>query len=343
MKWLNKFIGLILAVLFIATAVPALILFNFDHRAFTVETYQTAFAKSDFYAKLPEVMAKAMIASGSDQSQLPIVLRGMSQQAWEAFFRTLLPQETLEAMSDEILASVFAYLNMQSDSVQVSLTPIKSVLVSDSGVQAVLALLGTQPACTLDQIFQMSLNLLSNGEIQICNPPAELYPLLTPVIQGQMQIAAQTLPSQFTLVTAPPENDPRESLRVIRIIMRFSMIFPLMFLLMLNVFMVSSLKSWLNWWGYPFIIIGASAILFGLGGAPIVGVIFRQILIDRMPVYLPAILLDYADDLASAMVQAIFNPILWQGLGFILIGLAMVIAAFFVKSTGIRSQGALQK
>ena len=41
-------------------------------------------------------MAEAMVSATTDQSQLPVVMRGMSQEAWEAFFRTLLPQETLE-------------------------------------------------------------------------------------------------------------------------------------------------------------------------------------------------------------------------------------------------------
>ena len=44
MNSIKKIIGIIFAVLFVFTAVPALIFFNFDRRAFTAETYQKAFA-----------------------------------------------------------------------------------------------------------------------------------------------------------------------------------------------------------------------------------------------------------------------------------------------------------
>ena len=89
-------------------------------------------------------------------SQLPVVMRGMSQEAWEGFFRTMLPQETLKVMGDDTLNSTFAYLNMQTDSVQLSLVPLKTSMVSDTGVQAVYTLLNTQPDCTLEQIAQMT-------------------------------------------------------------------------------------------------------------------------------------------------------------------------------------------
>ncbi len=93
-------------MLFVLTAVPALIFFNFDRRAFTIETYQKAFARADFYNKLPADMAKAMFSSTTDASQLPVVMRGMSQEAWEGYFRAMLPQETLKTLGDETLNSI---------------------------------------------------------------------------------------------------------------------------------------------------------------------------------------------------------------------------------------------
>ena len=73
----KKIIGIIFAILFIITAVPALIFFNFDRRAFTAETYQKAFVNSGFYDKLPAVLAETMVSASTDQSKLPVVMRGM--------------------------------------------------------------------------------------------------------------------------------------------------------------------------------------------------------------------------------------------------------------------------
>jgi hypothetical protein len=327
----KKIIGSIFAVLFVITAVPALIFFNFDRRAFSAETYQKAFVNSGLYDKLPTVLAQTMVSASTDQSKLPAVLRGMSQEAWEAFFRTLLPQATLEMMSANVLNSTFAYLNMQTDSVQLSLVPLKSSMVSDTGVQAIYSLLAGQPDCTLMQITQMTIDLLTGGEMQLCKPPAELYSMLTPVIQGQMQFAVSAVPDQITLLSKPPENDPRVKLRILRIGMRISPILPLVFLLLMTIFTVNSLKSWLVWWGIPLFITGIFASLLSLSGAPIFSVILQRILVSRMPDFLPTVLLSYANDLASAMLQAWLKPVLLQGLGIALIGLIMTVSSYFVK------------
>lgn len=331
MATLKKIIGTIFAILFIAAAVPALLFFNFDQRAFSAETYQKAFAKDDFYNKLPTVMAEAIVSTATDQSQFPIVMRGMSQNAWEDFFRTLLPQETLQLMGDDILSSTFAYLNKQKDSVQLSLLPLKTSMVSDTGVQAVFALLKTQPDCTFLQVGQMTIDLLTKSEIQFCNPPEEMYPLLTPVVQGQMQVASLAIPDQLTLISANPENDPRTKLQTARLVMRLSPILPLVFLFLMTILTVNSLKSWLQWWGIPFIITGGLASLMSLSGAPIFGTVIESILTSRMPAYLPTILLSYTSDLASAMLKALLTPVLWQGVAIGLIGLGMMGISFIVK------------
>jgi hypothetical protein len=155
--------------------------------------------------------------------------------------------------------------------------------------------------------------------------------MLTPVIQGQMQFATQAVPDQITLISAPPENDPRVKLRTARIAMRLSPILPLGFLLLMTIFTVNSLKSLLNWWGFPLFITGFVASLMSLGGAPIFGAILQRILINRMPAFLPSILLGYTSDLASAMLQALLGPIFWQGMIIAFTGLTMAIIAYFVK------------
>ena len=66
-------------------------------------------------------------------------------------------------------------------------------------------------------------------------------------------------------------------------------------------------------------------------GAPVFGAILERILVNRMPVYLPAILLDYAGDFASVMVQTLLSPVLWQGLVIAAIGFVMAVASYFVK------------
>ncbi len=332
MEILKKTLATFCAILFVLTAVIALFLFNFDRRAFSAETYQKAFAHDDFYNKIPVLMAEAMTSTNANQSQFPVVMRGMNREAWEAFFRNLLPPETLKLMGDEALDSTFAYLNMQTDSAQLNLTPLKTSMAGDAGVQAVFLLLGTQPECSFNQIAQMTLSLLSGGQIEFCNPPADLYPTLAPIIQSQLQFTAAAIPDQVTIISAPFQNDPRQRLLDIRFFMRLSPILPLAFLLGLTVFAVRSLKSWLSWWGIPFLITGSIAFVISLIGAPVFGAVLQRMLTNRMPTFLPTIFLSQANDLASAMLKALLTPILWQGILLALLGLGMAIAGYFVKT-----------
>lgn len=327
---IKKSIAILFAILFVVTAVTALLLFNFERRAFTAETYQQAFARGDFYNKILALMAQAIVSS-SETSELPPVMKSMGAEAWENFFRELLPEDTLKSLGDDALTSTFAYLNMEADSAKVSLAPLKTAMTSEAGTQAALSLIEALPACTVEQIAQITLNLFSSGEIQLCNPPDELTPLLVPIVQGQLQLAAAIIPDELTLIQAPAENDPRQRLQTLRLFLRLSPILPIGFLLALTVLCVRSLNDWLDWWGIPLLITGLLASIMGLLGAPIVGRLIVLLLSKRLPDYLPAYLSDFTGDLASAMVQALLTPVLWQGVVLFLLGLIMAGAGWALK------------
>ncbi|MFN8412783.1 MAG: hypothetical protein U0Z26_10380, partial [Anaerolineales bacterium] len=228
MNTLKKLFSYLFAFLFILTAVLALVLFTFDRRAFRAETYQTVFANEAFYNQVPALIAKTI--TSSDLTNLPLTMQGMSDQAWEAFFRKILPQDALTTIGNDALASTFAYLNMQTNSAQISLIPLKANLTNDASVQAVFDLLNTQPDCTITQLGQMTLNLLTNQQMQFCKPPESMQPILTPLIQTQLQTAALVIPDQITIASSDgvlPENDPRVKLQNIRFGMRLSPLLPI--------------------------------------------------------------------------------------------------------------------
>lgn len=331
MEIIKKVLAIIFAILFVLTTVPALVFFTFDRRAFKPETYQRVLANEDFYNRIPAVMAQAMVSSSIDFQDLPLAMQGMSTKAWEDFFRTLLPQETLKLMGDTTLNELFAYLNMQSDSVKISFLPIKANMGTDSGVQAVLTLFRTQPDCTFEQVAQMTINLLTAQDITFCNPPEELTPLLTPVIQAELQTAALVLPDEVTILESEnPQKDPRDRIQTARTLMKLSPILPIGFLFVLTLLAVNSLQSWLAWWGVPFLSTGILAMLAGITGAPIIGTILKRLITQRASAALPTSLSDYASDLASAMVGAILRPIFWEGLILFFVGSSMALISIYI-------------
>jgi hypothetical protein len=326
MEPFKKLLAYTFAVLFVLSAVFSLLFFNFERRAFRAETYQQTLVDGGFYDRIPSVLAEAMIASPLTNFQaLPFTMQGMSTQDWESFFRTLLPQDALKLIGDDALIQTFNYLNMRSDSVTISFTPIKASMATDRGVQAVLALIRLQPACTLEQIAQMTIDLLNGRSIQFCNPPDEMTPLLIPVIQAQLQTTALVIPDQVTLITSQRgPTDPRTNIQTARTLMKLSPLFPIGVLLMLTLTAVNSLRSWLAWWGIPLLSIGFLSILISLIGAPLIGFILKLMLEQRGLSALPISFSIYAGDLASAMVSAILSPIFWEGLLLFLVGMGMI-------------------
>jgi hypothetical protein len=333
MNTFKKTLATTISILFVITAVAAILLFNFDRRAFTAETYQRAFAREDFYDKIPSLLAQSM-ASGADANQPLLGLQGLSQETWESFIRALLPPEVLKPIGDDVLNSTFSYLNMESDSIQVDLTPVKARMAGDAGAQAAISLLNTLPGCTLDQSAMIMFGMVSGDQIQLCNPPASVLPMLMPIIQGQLKAASAIIPDKLTLVTAPLQDDPRERLRTARLFMRLSPILPILFLLTLTLLSVRTLNDWSKWWGHPLLITGVLTFITGLLGAPIIGKAVSSLLSDRLPNFLPQFLSNFTSDFASAMVRALLVPVIWQGLVLTIVGAGMVGLAIYLKRSG---------
>jgi hypothetical protein len=331
MQNIKKVLAYILAVLFVSTAVMALIFFNFEYKAFRVETYQQALTSGDFYNRIPAVLAEAMISSPTNFQSLPFSMQGMTTKAWEDFFRTLLPQDALKSIGDNTLNETFAYLNMQSDSITISFAPIKASMATDNGIQAVLALLRTQPACTLAQVAQITIDLFTGGQIEFCNPPDEIIPLLTPVIQAELQGAALIIPNEVTLVTSVRgKDDPRNRIQTARTLMKLSLLLPIGFLLLLTITIVNSLKSWLTWWGVPLLSTGVIAMLTSIIGGPILGLILKQLIQWQSRISLPISISDYAGEISSAILGAILRPIFWEGLFLFFVGMGMVVVSLLI-------------
>jgi hypothetical protein len=325
MESIRKGLAGLLAILVILTALPAQVLFNLERKAFTTETYQQAFANDDFYARLPSILAESVHTASTQD--LPVAMQGLSQENWEAFFRDLLPPDTLKLMGDQALASVLAYVNDQGSSAVLSLTPLKERMAGEAGVQAVLHLMQTQPACTLDEIARITMALLNSQAISLCSPPENLYPLVLPVIQGQMQVAAAAVPAEVTLAQADGaagKPDPRDRIGVARLVMRLSPILPLALLLLLTIIAVRSLRDWMLWWGAPLLITGLLGAITAWLGAPLARVLLLQLLERTLPDLLPSVLLASGSQLAAAIVDQLLRPTLIQGLVMLALGGAML-------------------
>ena len=261
----------------------------------------------------------------------PAYMTNLSAADWEFILSSILPAEDLKNLTEQGLESVIAFFNGKTDSATLSLAPLKARLSSEAGVEAVLQMMEAQPECTESQMFEMGLAMLEEPKIPMCNPPDELNKVIKPLIQGQLQMVAAELPDQVTLIPAPvsEQADPRGGLTTIRIGMRLSPLLALVFLLGVTLFAVRNLKSWLTWWGVPFVITGVLSALLGLVGSSLLRSFIQRRMVEGMPAQLPAIVAQSVNDLISAIIRQLTRPVVWQGILLATIGIGMLFLAFY--------------
>jgi hypothetical protein len=325
---MQKTIAAICAALFVIAGVPVLLLFNIERQAFSSATYKQAFENQRLYERMPALIAATLSGTLSQNGALPPFLKELTAEEWQTTIPTLLPPEELRAMTDQTLDSAFDYLNFRSNSVVISLLPIKARLAGEGGINVVRGFLRTQPDCTLEQLTQMGLGLLS-GNIALCNPPEEAIGFFAPFIQSQLQTITATFPDQIALVPGTESgtpNDPRLKLQWVRSGIVFSPFFLFLLLLTIAVFAVRSIRDLLVWWGWPLLITGGLAAMIALVGAPLIGAVLQLIIQIYGAAFLPPLLASAIAETASAVAGQMLVPVILQGFVLAVIGLMMVIA-----------------
>lgn len=332
MKTVQTTFAWLCAVMLVVSGVAALLLFNIERQAFSGETFKQAFERQNLYARMPAILADALYTSIAQNEKTEPFLKVLSPVELEAGIADLLPPEDLKALSDDTLDSVFSYLNDQTDSVSVSLLPIKRRLAGPAGADLVNRIINAQPDCTLEQLLQMGMGFFS-GDIALCKPPQEMMGLIAPMIESQLQFVTTAIPDRVVLVSAEnndPRGDPRIRLNGARLVMKLSPILPVLFLVALTALAVRSRTDWLKWWGYPFLAIGGISVIAALLGSPILGLVIRGV-IQSQAGFLPPILTSALGETVSAVSRQILSPVVVQGgiLGFI--GLGMVVNVAFLR------------
>lgn len=328
MRGIEKTLASLGAVLFVITAVIVLVLFNIERKAFVSETYKLAFETRQLYQRMPTVLAISLHQTISQNPGAYPFLKELTVEDWQATIVSVLPAEDLRAIADSSLDSTFEYINGRSDSAVITLVPIKARLVGETGVNIVVQFLGTQPACTVEQLQQMALGFFS-GNIALCNPPPQAIGLVRPLIQSQLQTVTAAIPDAVTIVPQTG-SDPRPQLHMVRSAIRFSPYFVFLLLLAVAVFGVRSLRDLFIWWGWPLTIAGIIGTLLALIGSPLIGLLLQFLIQTQGTFFLPPLLASTIAEAAGAIASQVLSPMVIQGLVISSLGLLfLVLAAVF--------------
>lgn len=332
-----KTIAAFCVVLFILVGVPVLILFNVERLAFESTTYKQAFENQRLYERMPSLLAATLSSTLSQNAGMVPFLRELTADEWVLTISTLLPPEELRAMTDQMLDSTFDYLNFRSNTIVISLLPVKARLGGEGGVSVVRQFLTTQPACTVEQLTQMALGLMG-GNIILCNPPEEALGLLEPFIQSQLQTINTTFPNEISLVPGTESgtpNDPRLQLQLVRSALRFAPFFVFLLLLLIAVLAVRSVRDLMVWWGWPLLATGLISGIIALAGSPLVGWFLQFLIQTQIAGILPPVLASSIAETASSVASQMLSPVILQGFGMAVVGLGLLILSFMLPTRTI--------
>ena len=339
MRELLKLLAALCTVLFIVISVSALLLFNIESSAFSSTIYKQAFEEQRLYERMPALLASTLQTTIAQNPSAYPFLKELSVEDWQVTISSLLPPEELRAVADGALDSTFDYMNSKTDSVVISLLPVKARLVGESGVSVVQQFLQTQPACTVEQLTQMALGLLG-GDIALCNPPPEAMSLVAPLLQSQLQTINTAFPDEVTLIAETESgtpNDPRLRLHMVRSAIRFSPFFAILLLLAIAVFAVRSFRDLLVWWGWPLLIAGGISAVIALVGSPLVGWFLQFLIETQGAAFLPPLLASSLAETATVVAGEMLFPVIIQGSVIAVLGLTMVIMSMFIPRTIIQT------
>ena len=325
MNIIARIIAVVCVILFIVTALTALFLYNLEQRAFNPNTYKEALVNENFYQSLPSLLGQ-VLARNSGTSNTPFV-KQLTSENWTTIIQTLLPPEQLQTMTEQAITQIFAYLNNETNDPHISLLPLKQRLSGPAGLNAAISLIHAQPNCTAEQVAQL---ISSFGQV-LCNPPQDVLNLAKPILQTQLNMTAANIPDQISMVGANVSPTRVRNLRVVRLIMQLSPLLPLALLFAITIFAVRTFKSWLRWWGWPFLLAGVIGAISGFSGAPLFRQALENYISTRTQLTIPPELADAVRAVMDEVLKEIIQPAGWQALTLAGIGLLLLILAIIIS------------
>ncbi len=259
---------------------------------------------------------------------LSSLTKNLTAKDWEDFILVLLPPEELKNISEETLNELFEYLNGNANSAKLSLVKLKERLTSEEGLDAVMALIEAQPNCTTADILE-----IAQGEIALCKPPELTLPVLKPLVKMQLHAAAASIPDEKILLQKKLNEKSLIETQSLRALMRLSPLIPIVLLLIITLLVLRDLRSWLRWWGIPFLVSGAIGMILSLLTGPLVRAFLSAPLSSGISMEISGSLIQLIYDIAENIIHSFVENIVIYTLIFSIIGLIMTIASAFIKET----------
>ncbi|MCI0577858.1 MAG: hypothetical protein L0332_16110 [Chloroflexi bacterium] len=238
MRGCSRLLALLMALLFVATAVPVFFLYNLAQVITDREAVKQALNGEELLSEVATAMVRQELENQPGVRDLPAVVR--ESEALQAALDNLLPPGWAASQTDAVVDAIFNYLETGDEAalvVTVDTGPLVEALRGEAGRQLVLAVLTSLPPCTTELP-----NIdLATGQIDIpgCLPQFIPVDLLATQLHATVVLVIDssggTLGSQvlqFNLLdpNIPGTAEARQTLQRLR-----------------QIYLVSERWSWLLW------------------------------------------------------------------------------------------------
>ncbi|MBN2386113.1 MAG: hypothetical protein JXB85_03780 [Anaerolineales bacterium] len=273
----------------------------------------------------------------------PEYLQNLTVGDWEQITVEIVPPEELQGMAENVLDQTFAYLNGQRDTVVISLADLKERIAGEKGLNALLQIIQAQPPCDARQLEEIERMIAGQGgHTDLCQPPEDVLRRMIPILQRQLQEAADGINAQTVLLhpqsfvepgqaRVDAQQQPGAGFRIIRIGMRLSPDLVLFFLLLITLLVVRTLKGWMRWWGIPLFFSGLTSVAFAAMMAAIFEEAWLSLISGSIPPYLSLGLINLGYDLAGHIIHSLLESIVAAGLILGALGLAAWIGSYLIR------------
>lgn len=182
-----------------------------------------------------------------------------------------------------------------------------------------------------------------NGGMVLCKPPEVIQPIIIALLPDLLNTAVQQIPDKVIIIkpsdpgvpkpgTGAIGVDPISTLHLIQLMMQLSYILPLVFLLLITLLVVRSIKSWLRWWGIPSFISGLITLGLGISVSPVFNAAWTMFIIPRISTSIPSVIAGVGKELIRSIVHSIAQEINLIAFILLAIGIAAWIGSSFLKT-----------
>ena len=349
----------IFAILFVISSIGLIFSYFPTRRLLDPDFYKNALVSVGIYERLPESIA-GQLASNLSQGILgtdsPVYLLLLTQQEWESILTGLIDPTWLQAQTENILDQFFDILLVSPDPlntpITISILELKNRLAGGEGVQAFNQILNAQPDCSFDQVMgllQLGLGMETQIDTLLCKPPDNVISELNPLVEVLLKNGVTYVPDEisFTLPAAmlqastaknPQEISPGElpeyiqTLRFTNKLISWTPLLPIIFILLVTVFAVRSIRDFLRWWGGSFLVAGGISLILLLTLYLTMDLSLGYLLPVPLRVFrLPSILMQIGlIELSQELVNGIFTSILIPAGILAILGILLLVGMYFL-------------